>query len=151
MKNGSEMSGENVLEMHRLPQGQASRPLVYLEGIGKRFGQLAVLRGVNLSVEQGEIVAIIGTSGSGRSTLLRCVNQLEVRSQGTVTVAGVTVGPGGTTSAKDLRKLRRSVGMVFQSFNLFPHLTVLRDVAQILTSCGLDASAADVGEPRLIK
>ncbi|MBE2275348.1 MAG: amino acid ABC transporter ATP-binding protein [Rhodobacteraceae bacterium] len=105
------------------------RPLVLVEGLRKSFGSHEVLKGIDLSVQRGEIVAIIGPSGSGKSTLLRCVNQLETHTAGTVTVAGVTIGPDSASHDRELQKLRRNVGMVFQSFNLFPHLNVLRNVS----------------------
>lgn len=105
------------------------RPLVHVEGLRKSFGTHEVLKGIDLSVQKGEIVAMIGPSGSGKSTLLRCINQLETHTQGAVTVAGVTIGPDNASDERDLQKLRRNVGMVFQSFNLFPHLNVLRNVS----------------------
>jgi polar amino acid transport system ATP-binding protein len=83
-----------------------------------------VLDGVSLAVDKGEIIAIIGRSGSGKSTLLRCVNGLEPIQGGTVAFDGTTVNDPGT----DLRKLRQHVGIVFQSFNLFPHLTVEKNI-----------------------
>src|SRR5215470_15919968 len=98
--------------------------LVELSQVVKRYGQHTVLNGVSLSVEKGEIIAIIGRSGSGKSTLLRCVNGLEPIQGGTVTVDGTVVNAPNT----DLRKLRQHVGIVFQSFNLFPHLTVEKNI-----------------------
>jgi polar amino acid transport system ATP-binding protein len=98
--------------------------LVELKEVVKRYGQHTVLNGVSLSVEKGEIIAIIGRSGSGKSTLLRCVNGLEPIQGGTVSVDGTIVNDPGT----DLRKLRQHVGIVFQSFNLFPHLSVEKNI-----------------------
>jgi polar amino acid transport system ATP-binding protein len=98
--------------------------LVELKSVVKRYGAHTVLQDVNLSVEEGEIIAIIGRSGSGKSTLLRCVNGLETVQAGEVWVDGVAVHD----PASDLRKLRARVGIVFQSFNLFPHLTVERNI-----------------------
>ena len=97
---------------------------VELKSVVKRFGQNTVLRDVNLSVEKGEIIAIIGRSGSGKSTLLRCINGLEPVQAGEVWVDGVAVHD----PSADLRALRAHVGIVFQSFNLFPHLTVERNI-----------------------
>ena len=97
---------------------------VELKSVVKRFGQNTVLRDVNLSVEKGEIIAIIGRSGSGKSTLLRCINGLEPVQAGEVWVDGVAVHD----PSADLRALRARVGIVFQSFNLFPHLTVERNI-----------------------
>ena len=99
-------------------------PLVELKDVVKRYGTHTVLDGVSLSVDKGEIIAIIGRSGSGKSTLLRCVNGLEPIQGGRVAFAGTVVNDPGT----DLRKLRQQVGIVFQSFNLFPHLTVEKNI-----------------------
>ena len=99
-------------------------PLVDLKDVVKRYGQHTVLDGVSLTVEKGEIIAIIGRSGSGKSTMLRCINGLEPIQGGTVTFDGTVVNDPAT----DLRKLRQHVGIVFQSFNLFPHLSVERNI-----------------------
>jgi polar amino acid transport system ATP-binding protein len=95
-------------------------PIIRLEGIHKYFGHVHALRGVSLSVEVGEVVVILGPSGSGKSTLLRCINHLEVQDSGNVVVDGIHL-----KSAADINAVRREVGMVFQSFNLFGHLTVM--------------------------
>jgi polar amino acid transport system ATP-binding protein len=99
-------------------------PLVDLKDVVKRYGTNTVLNGVSLSVEKGEIIAIIGRSGSGKSTMLRCVNGLEPIQGGTVAFDGTIVNDPNT----DLRKLRQHVGIVFQSFNLFPHLSVEKNI-----------------------
>jgi polar amino acid transport system ATP-binding protein len=99
-------------------------PAVLIEDVHKRFGQLEVLKGVSLSVEPGQVVAIIGRSGSGKSTLLRCINGLETFHAGRIEVAGHTM----TQDPKKLRELRKDVGIVFQSYNLFPHLTVGQNI-----------------------
>jgi len=98
--------------------------LVELKDVIKRYGTHTVLNGVSLTVEKGEIIAIIGRSGSGKSTMLRCVNGLEPIQGGTVAFDGTVVNDPGT----DLRKLRQHVGIVFQSFNLFPHLSVEKNI-----------------------
>ena len=98
--------------------------LVELKSVTKRYGENTVLREVDLTIEKGEIIAIIGRSGSGKSTLLRCVNGLEPVQGGEVWVDGVAVHD----PKSDLRALRARVGIVFQSFNLFPHLTVERNI-----------------------
>jgi polar amino acid transport system ATP-binding protein len=98
-------------------------PIVEIRSLVKRFGKQAVLHGVDLDVEPGEVVAIIGRSGSGKSTLLRCINGLETIDGGQVHADGVEVKPA------NLKAVRRSVGMIFQSFNLFPHLSALENVA----------------------
>jgi polar amino acid transport system ATP-binding protein len=103
--------------------------LVEIENIHKRFGELEVLRDVSLQIEEREIVAIIGRSGSGKSTLLRCINGLEPIQSGTIRVDNQTVN----SPDADLRKLRQKVGIVFQSYNLFPHLSVERNITLALT------------------
>ncbi len=98
--------------------------LVELKDVVKRYGDNTVLNGVSLAVEKGEIIAIIGRSGSGKSTMLRCVNGLEPIQGGTVAFDGTVVNDPAT----DLRRLRQHVGIVFQSFNLFPHLSVEKNI-----------------------
>jgi ABC-type polar amino acid transport system ATPase subunit len=106
--------------------------MVRLEGIRKRFGQLEVLKGVDLRVQKGEVVCILGPSGSGKSTLLRCVNLLEPPEEGEIFLEGKDIckGPGSGTgeSSWNLDFVRQRVGMVFQQFNLFPHKSVLDNV-----------------------
>ncbi|MEV5571223.1 amino acid ABC transporter ATP-binding protein [Spirillospora sp. NPDC052269] len=97
---------------------------IEISDLHKSFGSLEVLRGVDLSIESGEVVCVIGPSGSGKSTLLRCVNLLEEPSGGAISVDGVEL----TDPEVDIDAARRRIGMVFQSFNLFPHLTVLGNV-----------------------
>jgi polar amino acid transport system ATP-binding protein len=92
--------------------------------VDKWFGTLHVLRDVTMEVDPGEVVVVCGPSGSGKSTLIRCVNGLERVQHGEVVVLGQTVGARGT----DLTRLRTQVGMVFQAFNLFPHMTALQNV-----------------------
>jgi polar amino acid transport system ATP-binding protein len=103
-------------------------PLVKISDIHKRFGTVEVLKGVSLELEKGEIVAVIGRSGSGKSTLLRCVNGLERVQSGHILVDGIEV----TGAGADLNRLRQRAGMVFQSYNLFPHLSVERNVTLAL-------------------
>jgi polar amino acid transport system ATP-binding protein len=98
--------------------------LVEIADVTKFYGPLMVLDHVSLTVEAGEIIAIIGRSGSGKSTLLRCINGLEPIQGGRIVVDGETVNDPKT----DLRKLRQRVGIVFQSYNLFPHLSVCRNI-----------------------
>jgi len=99
--------------------------IVEIKGLRKRFGSNEVLKGIDLSVERGEVIAIIGKSGSGKSTLLRCINGLETFEEGTLSVDEQPLLHG---NASAMRTLRQHVGMVFQSFNLFPHLSVGRNV-----------------------
>jgi polar amino acid transport system ATP-binding protein len=98
--------------------------LVELDGVVKRFGALTVLDQVNLRIEPREIIAVIGRSGSGKSTMLRCINGLEPIQEGRILFDGITVNDPAT----DLRRLRQRVGIVFQSYNLFPHLSVERNI-----------------------
>ncbi len=97
---------------------------IRVEGLTKRFGSLAVLRGIDASIGEGEVVCVIGPSGSGKSTFLRCLNGLDEASSGRVLVRGVSVHDPRT----NLDELRAEIGMVFQRFNLFPHKTVLDNV-----------------------
>jgi polar amino acid transport system ATP-binding protein len=103
--------------------------ILRLEHIQKAYGDHTAIGDVSLEVNRGEVLAIIGPSGSGKSTLLRCINQLEVPDSGTLEVLGSNIDFAGRVSAADLLDLRRKVGMVFQSFNLFPHMSVLRNVS----------------------
>jgi len=102
--------------------------ILVVSGLRKSFGSTEVLKGIDLSIAERELVFIIGPSGSGKSTLLRCLNRLEEPSRGSVTFDGVEVTARGT----DLNALRRSMGMVFQSFNLYPHMTALGNVTLAL-------------------
>ena len=103
--------------------------MIRLQSMSKRFGTLTVLDRIDLEVKTGEVLAIIGPSGSGKSTLLRCINYLEQPSEGKLTVGSVTVDAAHSVSRSELSALRQRVGMVFQSFNLFPHMSVLRNVS----------------------
>jgi general L-amino acid transport system ATP-binding protein len=96
---------------------------IEISGLGKWFGQVQVLRGVNLTVAAGERVVILGPSGSGKSTLIRCVNGLERFEEGRIAIGGVDVSGDG----REAEAARRRTGMVFQQFNLFPHLSVLEN------------------------
>jgi polar amino acid transport system ATP-binding protein len=95
-----------------------------IDGLRKSYGDVEVLRGIDLTVEQHEVVCLIGASGCGKSTLLRCVNALEPIDGGQIRLDGEVVSGEGT----DVDRLRRNVGIVFQSFNLFPHMRVLDNV-----------------------
>lgn len=101
--------------------------MIEIKGLSKSFGKLKVFENLNMNVKKGEVLVIIGASGSGKSTFLRCLNHLEVPESGTVSVEGEIL------DAKDKKKMRKVIekmGMVFQSFNLFPHMTVLENVIE---------------------
>ena len=104
-------------------------PLVEVQSLAKSFGRLTVLEDISLDVRSGEVLAIIGPSGSGKSTLLRCLNYLEVPDRGRIQVAGVEILADRPQPQRKIMQLRRVAGMVFQSFNLFPHMTVLQNVS----------------------
>jgi len=104
-----------------MPENNSATPLVEISGLCKWFGEFSALFDINLSVASGEKVVVCGPSGSGKSTMIRCINQLEEHQTGTIRVDGVEVKPG----MKGIEAIRRDVGMVFQSFNLFPHMTVV--------------------------
>ncbi len=95
-----------------------------VEGLHKSFGGLEVLRGIDLEVAEHEVVCLIGASGSGKSTFLRCVNLLEPIDAGRIVVAGEEI----TARGVDVNRVRRRIGIVFQAFNLFPHMSVLANV-----------------------
>lgn len=100
-----------------------SEPIIHIENVHKRFGNVHALRGVNLDVYKGEVIVIIGPSGSGKSTLLRCINRLEEFDEGRIVVDDIPLD-----TAANINAVRTEVGMVFQQFNLFPHLTVLENI-----------------------
>jgi polar amino acid transport system ATP-binding protein len=102
----------------------ATRPALRLEGVHKSFGELEVLRGIDLEVAEHELVCLIGSSGSGKSTLLRCINLLEPIDAGRIVVEGDEI----TARGVDVNRIRRRIGIVFQAFNLFPHMSVLANV-----------------------
>src|SRR5690242_7705618 len=104
--------------------GSTTDGIIQLGGVNKWFGKLHVLRDINLSVDEGEKVVIAGPSGSGKSTLIRCINHLEPIDRGQLTVDGIRA----SDPKVDVNALRARIGMVFQQFNLFPHLTVLENV-----------------------
>lgn len=97
--------------------------MIEIKGLKKSFGDLHVLKGIDLHIDEREVVVIIGPSGSGKSTLLRCINFLEEPTGGTITVDGIPMD-----SDANINKVREEVGMVFQRFNLFPHMTVLDNI-----------------------
>ncbi len=102
-----------------------SLPIILLEDVHKWFGRLHVLRGISLQVMPGEVVVVAGPSGSGKSTMIRCINRLESHQRGKIVVDGIEL----TDDVRNIDAVRSEVGMVFQSFNLFPHLTALQNIA----------------------
>jgi ABC-type polar amino acid transport system ATPase subunit len=106
--------------------------IIRVSDLHKRFGSLDVIKGVSLDVGRGEVVVIFGRSGSGKSTMLRCINALEEPSGGTVEVDGIRLEAGLMTRAHrhTIQKIRTRVGMVFQEFNLFPHMTVKENLIE---------------------
>ena len=124
-----------------------SGPALRIEGLHKSFGLLEVLKGIDLEVAEHEVVCLIGSSGSGKSTLLRCINLLEPIDAGRIVVEGDEI----TAHGVDVNRIRRRIGIVFQAFNLFPHMTVLANVTlgprKVL---GLDRAAADARAAELL-
>jgi ABC-type polar amino acid transport system ATPase subunit len=118
----------------------AGPPILQIIGLHKSFGALEVLKGIDLAVAPGELVFIIGPSGSGKSTLLRCCNRLEEPTRGSVIVEGTDI----TRPGVDLNHIRQKIGMVFQSFNLYPHMTALGNVTLALRKVqGMTRTDAD--------
>ena len=113
----------------------ATRPIaIRVADLRKSFGSHEVLKGVSLTAREGDVVAIIGGSGSGKSTMLRCINFLETPSAGTIEIGGEAVemhADGSPSNRRQLEKLRQSLGMVFQSFNLWTHKTVLENLIEV--------------------
>jgi len=115
----------------------ATTPALQVEGMRKRFGKLEVLKGVSATAQVGDVISILGSSGSGKSTFLRCINLLETPDEGIVTVAGETIkmrkkrdGTAEPADARQVERIRSELGMVFQSFNLWSHLTVLENLIE---------------------
>jgi ABC-type polar amino acid transport system ATPase subunit len=106
--------------------------VVRVENLHKSFGDLEVLKGIDMEIDKGEVIVIFGRSGSGKSTLLRCINFLEEPTEGTIEVSGLRIEGGHRIRAKreQIRHLRMRCGMVFQQFNLFPHMTAVQNVME---------------------
>ena len=136
---------------------------VHVSNLKKSFGKLEVLKDISMDIQEGEVVVLLGPSGSGKSTFLRCLNQLEVATDGMIIVDGFNV----TDKHVDINKVRENIGMVFQHFNLFPHMSVIENIMlapvelkkmtreeakekgmQLLTRVGMEAKA-DVYPPQL--
>ncbi len=98
--------------------------MIQVKNLIKNFGDLEVLKNINVTINKNEVVCVIGPSGSGKSTFLRCLNGLEDVTQGSIFIQDVEL----TNKKSDINKIRENIGMVFQSFNLFPHLTILKNI-----------------------
>jgi polar amino acid transport system ATP-binding protein len=126
----------------------SEQPVVSLHGVRKSFGERVVLNGIDLDVAAHEVVALIGASGSGKSTLLRCINMLEPVESGSIVVLGTDV----TAPAANPDVVRRNVGIVFQSFNLFPHLRVVDNITLAPRKVrGLSKSTAEADAMSLLE
>ncbi len=102
----------------------AEKPLIQVKGLGKAFGQVRVLKDINVDIRKGDVVFVVGPSGSGKSTFLRCLNRLEEPTEGKIFFEGVDILDRKT----NIDEHRQKMGMVFQTFNLFPHMTILKNL-----------------------
>jgi polar amino acid transport system ATP-binding protein len=124
------------------------RPALRIEGLHKSFGDLEVLRGIDLELAEHEVVCLIGSSGSGKSTLLRCINLLEPIDAGRIVVAGDEI----TAKGIDVNRIRRRIGIVFQAYNLFPHMRVIDNVSLAPRKVlGLSRAAAEARALELLE
>jgi ABC-type polar amino acid transport system ATPase subunit len=130
-----------------------AEPIIKVRGLHKYFGPLHVIKGVDLDVKAGEVVVVIGPSGGGKSTFLRCLNFLEEPSAGSIEVDGVEIEARGSArqQRKHIREIRQKAGMVFQQFNLFPHMTAIQNIIEApVTVKGMSKSnATEKGEELL--
>lgn len=122
------------METHMKPD---KTPAVSIRDLRKSFGSLEVLKGISLDAMEGEVISILGSSGSGKSTMLRCINLLEVPDSGTIVISGETIGLKPSSDGKSrpadrrqVERIRSQLGMVFQSFNLWSHKTVLENIIE---------------------
>ncbi len=122
--------------------------MIKISQLNKSFGDLHVLKNIDMTVYESDVVCLIGSSGSGKSTLLRCLNFLERKDSGNIIIEGNEVNP----RTDDLNKIREKVGMVFQNFNLFPHKTVLENIieAPVMVK-GVDKEKAIIKAKQLLK
>ncbi|MFJ7728397.1 amino acid ABC transporter ATP-binding protein [Neobacillus sp. NPDC097160] len=104
--------------------------MISIKGLYKQFGQLEVLKGIDLEVEKGKVVVVIGPSGSGKTTMLRCLNVLEIPTKGAISIDGQSLDFSKDVPKKKVTSFRRLTGMVFQGYNLFPHKTALENVME---------------------
>ena len=122
-----------------MTEGKIEVPMFKVEDLYKSFGHLEVLKGIDMEVKKGEVICIIGASGSGKSTFLRCLNYLEEPNSGNIYIDGELMGRRKRkdgkmvkAQAKDIYRMRAEMGMVFQLFNLWPHRNVLENVTEAL-------------------
>jgi len=128
-----------------MTQQSAQSPMIRVRGLHKYFGPLHVIKGVDLDVMPREVVVIIGPSGGGKSTFLRCLNFLEAPSAGTIEIDGVEIKARASSALnrRQIREIRKKAGMVFQQFNLFPHMTALQNIIEApLTVKGMSRDQA---------
>ena len=126
----------------------AAEPIIRIEAVDKWFGKFQVLTNINLNVRAGERIVVCGPSGSGKSTLIRCINRLETVQSGRIVVDGIDLTAGG----KNVDSVRQEVGMVFQQFNLFPHLTILQNCTLApMRSRGLSQDEAEAIAMKYLK
>ncbi len=131
-----------------------AEPIIKVRGLHKYFGPLHVVKGVDLDVMPGEVVVVIGPSGGGKSTFLRCLNFLEEPSAGTVEIDGVEINAAEQTrqQRQHIREIRQKAGMVFQQFNLFPHMTALENVIEgPITVKGMSKQDATIKAEELLQ
>ena len=122
--------------------------MIEFRDVHKSFGDLEVLKGINLKIEKGQVVTLIGPSGSGKSTILRCLNLLERPTSGTVLIEGTDI----TEPKTDIQAIRKNIGMVFQHFNLFPHMTVMENMTYAPMKVNkVEKSAAEAKAMELLK
>ena len=122
--------------------------MIEFRDVHKSFGDLEVLKGINLKIEKGQVVTLIGPSGSGKSTILRCMNLLERPTSGTVLIEGTDI----TEPKTDIQAIRKNIGMVFQHFNLFPHMTVMENMTYAPMKVNkVEKSAAEAKAMELLK
>jgi polar amino acid transport system ATP-binding protein len=126
----------------------AAAPIIEMQGVDKWYGSFQVLTDIDLSVRAGERIVLCGPSGSGKSTLIRCINRLETVQKGRIVVDGIDLTAGG----KNVDAVRAEVGMVFQQFNLFPHLTILENcVLSPMRSKGMSRQEAEATAMQYLK
>jgi L-cystine transport system ATP-binding protein len=119
-----------VKDIHTGQTGKGSLTMISIKGLYKQFGELEVLKGIDLEVEKGKVVVVIGPSGSGKTTMLRCLNVLETPTKGLISIEGQSLDFSKNVPKKEIASFRRLTGMVFQSYNLFPHKTALENVME---------------------